>query len=265
METPETAPALQQRHEQMLKLVAKGFYGELIKYGVHPPEIVTVAGHLLDNVLHQSGHPDRKAEYYDRDFRIEDIRDRWAEARRLAIGEVGIRPFDPALVPLVASWLTDAVVRESFVPAFPAAERELAAYLARPASSFFGIYVGDEPTGIIGAENMDRSVSKLEMRKLVGNTAMRGKGVGKRATFLFLYYVFEILGFHKVFLHSTDVNIRNLNLNTKFGFELEGVFPEEALVGGQMVDVVRMGLRAAVWQELFAPGGRADGRRAPAG
>lgn len=34
----------------MLKLVAKGFYKELIKYGVKEPEVLTVAEHLLDNV-----------------------------------------------------------------------------------------------------------------------------------------------------------------------------------------------------------------------
>ena len=36
--------------EQMLKLVAIGFYKELIKYGVKEPEVLTVAEHLLDNV-----------------------------------------------------------------------------------------------------------------------------------------------------------------------------------------------------------------------
>ncbi|MEZ5276874.1 MAG: hypothetical protein R3F07_10890 [Opitutaceae bacterium] len=38
-------------HEQMLRLVARGFYRELINYGVKEPQIVTVAGHLLDNVV----------------------------------------------------------------------------------------------------------------------------------------------------------------------------------------------------------------------
>jgi RimJ/RimL family protein N-acetyltransferase len=117
---------------------------------------------------------------------------------------------------------------------------------------YFAIQYQNQCTGIIGAENMDAVVSKLEMRKLVGNTAMRGKGLGKQATFLFLYYVFELLKFQKIYLHSTDINIRNLNLNNKFGFELEGVFPEEALVNGRKVDIVRMGLRASVWRELFA-------------
>jgi len=34
--------------------------------------------------------------------------------------------------------------------------------------------------------------NKLEMKKLIGNTNVQGKGIGKMATFLFLYYSFFI-------------------------------------------------------------------------
>ncbi|MBI3191476.1 MAG: GNAT family N-acetyltransferase, partial [Pedosphaera parvula] len=108
-----------------------------------------------------------------------------------------------------------------------------------------------ESAGIIGAENIDTASGKLEMRKLVGNPALHGKGIGKRATFLFLYYVFIRREFNKVYLHSMDINIRNLNLNAKFGFELEGVFIEDALVQGKRHDLVRMGLLRPIWLGLF--------------
>ena len=71
---------------------------------------------------------------------------------------------------------------------------------------------------------------------------MHGKGIGKRATFLFLYHVFRIRQFEKVYVHSMDTNIRNLNLNGKFGFELEGVFLQDILLKEQRRDVVRMAL-----------------------
>ncbi len=90
------------------------------------------------------------------------------------------------------------------------------------------------------------------MRKLVGDAAMRGKGIGKRATFLFLYESFVIRKFRKVYLHSLDINIRNLNLNRKFGFELEGLFLEEARIQDKWRDVIRMALSAPVWLELFS-------------
>jgi RimJ/RimL family protein N-acetyltransferase len=252
MESQDSVPVVRQHHEQMLKLVAKGFYNELINYGVNKPEIVAVAGHLLDNLLHQSGSANKKNDYYNQLFRIKDIQDEWSTRSRLAIHEVSLSPLDSSLIPAIALWLKDPVLRESFVPAFPTAEQDLADYFQRPTRRYFAIFYQHEPTGIIGAENIDPETAKLEMRKLVGNPAMHGKGIGKRATLLFLYYVFEILKFQKIYLHSTDINIRNLNLNNKFGFELEGVFFEEAMVQGRKVDVVRMGLRVSVWRELFS-------------
>ncbi|HEU4408175.1 MAG TPA: hypothetical protein VFS43_23130 [Polyangiaceae bacterium] len=42
---------LEQRRDQMSKLVAKGFFNELVNYGVRNEEIVRVASHLLGNLL----------------------------------------------------------------------------------------------------------------------------------------------------------------------------------------------------------------------
>ena len=49
----------------------------------------------------------------------------------------------------------------------------------------------------------------------------------KLVTSLFLYYAFVILNLNKVYIHSLDTNIRNINLNSKFVFELEGIFCQE--------------------------------------
>ena len=47
------------QRDQMLKLVAKGFYNKLTNYGVRKDEIVWVASHLLDNLLAQEKKPRR--------------------------------------------------------------------------------------------------------------------------------------------------------------------------------------------------------------
>jgi RimJ/RimL family protein N-acetyltransferase len=90
------------------------------------------------------------------------------------------------------------------------------------------------------------------MKKLVGEVELQGKGIGKRATFGFLYYAFMILGMHKVYIHSRDINVRNINLNSGFGFELEGVFLEDVQVGGRRADVIRMALLKPLWTAMFA-------------
>ena len=92
----------------------------------------------------------------------------------------------------------------------------------------------------------------MEMRKLVGDPDRRGQGIGKRATFGFIYYAFSILGLHKLYVHSRDINVRNMNLNSSFGFELEGVFLEEIPTpDGRRADVVRMALLKPIWVAMF--------------
>lgn len=253
MKKPEVAsPELLQYHEQMLKLVAKGFFNELINYGVNEAEVLTVAGHLLDHVLHKGGPTSKEPQYYNRQFSVKDVEDEWEEKGRLRLKQVSITPMDPRLVPRIAAWLEAPAMRESFYPMFPGSEAELGRYFEAPDRQYFSIFCDQDLAGIIGAENIDTESAKLEMRKLVGDPEMHGKGIGKLATFLFLYHVFMIRKFRKVYLHSLDINIRNLNLNGKFGFELEGVFLEEAVIQDQSRDVVRMALSGPQWLALFS-------------
>ena len=53
----DTEIAAKKQRDQMLKLVSKGFYNELINYGVRKEEVLRVASHLLDNLLAQGKKP----------------------------------------------------------------------------------------------------------------------------------------------------------------------------------------------------------------
>ncbi len=252
MATDASHDALQQsHHEQLLKMVAKGFYNELIKYGIKRSEVITVAGHLLDNVMQKAAASEKPEEFYDRLFTLADILSEWPAKRRLVLGEVTISPLPTSLIPQLALWLATPQVRESFIPHYPESETGLSQYFAQPTRQYFQIAFRDEPVGIIGAENVDRESAKLEMRKLVGDQRFRGKGIGKRATFLFLYYAFMVLHMNKVYIHSDDINIRNLNINSRFGFELEGIFFEDFCNQEKLHDVVRMGLLRSRWLAIF--------------
>lgn len=251
--SPSESPNLEapDPHVQMLKLVAKGFYKELINYGVKEPEILSVAGHLLDNVVLKSPPESKRDRAYDKLFTVKDVNDEWAAHQRLNLHEVSLVPLQSDQVPQIAAWLKVPRVRNSFFPRFPESGAALARHFQSPEREYFSICYQDQFVGIIGADYIDPVSSKLEMRKLVGDSSMRGKGIGKRATFLFLYHVFVIRQTFKVYLHTLDINIRNLNLNGNFGFWLEGVFFEDALVDEERLDVVRMALTEPVWRGIF--------------
>jgi RimJ/RimL family protein N-acetyltransferase len=238
-------------HGQMLKLVAKGFYRELINYGVKEAEVLTVAGHLLDNVALISAPAGKVQSAYNQLFTIKDVRDEWSTRQILQLQDVVLTPLSAERAGEVAAWLEVPKIHDSFFPRYPRAVDELKRYFLSPDSEYLAITYQGAFVGIIGAEHIDVASSKVEMRKLVGDPAMRGKGIGKRATLLFLYYVFVVRKFFKVYLHTLDINIRNLNLNGNFGFWLEGVFFEDVALDGRRQDLVRMALTAPVWERMF--------------
>jgi RimJ/RimL family protein N-acetyltransferase len=251
-EPSEEHQATEARREQMVKLVTKGFYNELVNYGVHPNEILKVASHLLDNLMAQGEQPKAGVPYYSELFTLGSIVDEWEQSRRLGAERVSIRPLDPGLSGKVIAWLGNPAVRESFGSPFPTDEGALRDYFADPSREYFRIDYDGEAVGIIGAENIDPKAGKLEMKKLVGESGLHGKGVGKRATFAFLYHAFMIRNVHKVYIHSRDINIRNINLNSRFGFEVEGVFFDDIEAEGKLQDVVRMALFKPVWLKIFS-------------
>ena len=240
------------QQEQMLKLVTKSFYNELINYGINANDIVTVSIHLLDHLMQKDGHLDGSNGFYDQDFTLNSIKDEWNNQKRFIIDDVSISPLQPEMFSQVALWLRNPVIKYSFISMFPDSESALDRYFEQSDRNYFCIFYNHEPVGIIGADNIDNVSRKLEMRKFIGDTNLQGKGIGKRATFLFLYYSFVILKFNKVYIHSVDTNIRNINLNSKFGFELEGIFFEDVFLRNTKQDVLRMGLLRSRWIKIFS-------------
>ena len=180
------------------------------------------------------------------------MKDEWADRKQLAVQHVTLHPLQSQVVSKVVGWLKDRVVRESFVPAFPENESKLQEYFTQPTREYFSIDYDNKAVGIIGGENMTRQAGKLEMKKLVGESGLQGKGIGKQATFGFLYYAFMIRNLNKVYIHSRDINMRNINLNNRFGFELEGVFLEDITVGDRTPGRSPHGIvQAAVAANLF--------------
>src|SRR5438128_7602969 len=84
--------ASKKQRDQMLKLVAKGFYNELINYGVGKAEIVRVASHLLDNLLAQQKKPANDVGYYNELFKLACVIDEASLARRQVVCVQLIRP-----------------------------------------------------------------------------------------------------------------------------------------------------------------------------
>ncbi len=232
---------------QVIRLITKSFASELVRYGMPRNELVSVSTELLDYAI----QGESRTPIDEPKLNVGDIIDTWITGGRLQLGNVRLRRPSSEDVPRVASWLQRSTIRRAFFTSFPVAPEDLETLLVHDHLSLFcAIEAEGHLVGLIGGAREHESAARIEMRKLVGDAAWRGRGVGTRATMLWLYLVFQIHELNKVFLHSLDTNIRNINLNSRFGFELEGILRNEHAVDGGFVDVLRMGLTRDRWLAL---------------
>lgn len=243
---------LKNRHQQLLSLVANSFYKELINYGIHSRDVVTVALNLLDQLTSTSKNKIEEAPNYIKEFQIGDVADQWEVKHRLQLDSVCLSPLSTQHIQPMVQWLQSDSIQKTFIDFLPKEKKLLSRYLFHSSDrKYFAVLYQDQFVGVMGAEHIDQVHKKLEMKKLIGASEFRGKGIGKRASFLFLYFAFMILNFNKVYIQTMDTNIRNINLNHKLGFELEGVFFQEVQKDGQFFDVVRMSLLKENWVKIY--------------
>ena len=255
------------RHQQarMLRLVTQSFCAELVRFGVDKSDLIGVSVHLLDYVTDGAAappgdgvpfpeaEPDGKTDVPAWPFNLDDVEE--GEGDRLRYRETAIGPLGEGDVEAVGRWIQSEPLRQTMIGLLPRTSDGLRRHLlGTSGNAYFGIYAGDVLVGAIGGEGFDEGARKVEMRKFIGEAAYRGRGIGTEATFLWLHHAFGVQGANKVYLHTLDANLRNINLNARLGFELEGVLYEDVCLEGRCRDVVRMSLLRSRWKELTEEG-----------
>lgn len=252
MHAPRSAEARDLSQGQLLKLVTHSFCKELDRYGADRGDIVTVSGLVLDYVVSNQAPVETLVRAPDVNLRAVECR--WRTSGEITHGGVSLHPLSEEAIPRIAAWLAETDVQSNFTVRFPQNEVALHRHLlATPDHAYFAIFADNHHVGIIGADHIDTASRKCEMKKFIGDASYRGRGIGKRATFLWLHYVLDVLDFNKVYLHTLDTNIRNINLNAQLGFELEGILFQDILMDGAYRDVLRMSLLKSSWTHLFSP------------
>ena len=242
----------QVQQTEMLKLVTQSFCRELINFGVPKTSLPTIASEVLDYVMNGRERPSLTSDQGASPLNRSEIVEGGIFKDSIKYGDIVIRPLDIDHLSTVAIWLETTDVQRHFAAPFPTSLEDLVEYFFNtPSHSYFGIYYEDAFVGIIGGEQIDYRLRRVEMKKLIGDRDYRGHGIGKTATFLWLHHVFNQQKFNKVFIYSLDTNLRNINLNNQLGFDLEGILFEDAMLDGEYCDVARMGLLKSMWDELF--------------
>jgi RimJ/RimL family protein N-acetyltransferase len=98
------------------------------------------------------------------------------------------------------------------------------------------------PVGAVAYLDHHPEQRRAELRKLIGDRSVRGRGLAREASELWVGYGLGALGLRKIYLTTLSTHIGNIKINEEIGFRVEGILRNEVLVDGVYRDVLRMGL-----------------------
>lgn len=101
--------------------------------------------------------------------------------------------------------------------------------------------------GVIGLLNIDSVNFKAEYYITLGEASYKRKGLSYLASKQLLKYAFEELGVNKVYLNVDSDNVAACSLYEKLGFSCEGVFKEDMMHRGKLIDRKRYAILKKEW------------------
>ena len=117
-------------------------------------------------------------------------------------------------------------------------------------SKYWMIKFEDEKLGVANIVDIDRRNSKCNWGFYLGNSNIRGKGIGAKVEFNVLKYVFEELKLNKLCGEVFSFNEKVVKMHEKFGFRREGFLRNHIYKNDKFHDIVVIGLLSSEWDQI---------------
>lgn len=225
--------------DRTIETLARGFFREASTYGFSQGDYLRFMNLLLELSLTAEG------EGVPIDRRLDAPPTHTLQTLPLCGDQVHIRAFDRARdMGVLERWTRDEFGRYFLMSRTRSGTASLEGMVDDPASLVGIVTLPDgTPIGATAFLNIDVDQRLAELRKLIGEPSMRGRGYAKAASRLWVGYGFHGLRLHKIYLNTLNTNVRNIQLNEDLGFRVEGILRDELLVDGKYYDVLRMAIR----------------------
>jgi len=234
--------------DQTLETLVRNFFRESTNYGFKQLDYVRFVNLLLDLSMEPHGEDlDDSSDDEQSAVPLYAKNDDNFMSLPIESDRIRIRKLDPSVdMEIMHQWLEDKYGRQFLLSRITAQTLDLEK-IVNDCWNIFGIVTthDDIPIGCMAYLGFNSDQKKAELRKLIGNPAMRGKGYAKEATQLWIRYGINALKLKKIHLSTLHTDLRNLRLNEDLGFKIEGILRNEICVDGTYHDVLRMSL----WNE----------------
>ena len=104
--------------------------------------------------------------------------------------------------------------------------------------------------GLVSIYNIKQNFKHCSWAFYLGNTEVRGAGIGSKVEYTILNYVFETMQFNKLMCEVFSFNEKVIQMHKKFGFKEEGLYKEHILKGEKYFDVVALAILKSEWNKV---------------
>jgi RimJ/RimL family protein N-acetyltransferase len=224
--------------DRTIETFARAFFRESSTYGFSQSDYLRFINRLLDLSMSAGGDAAPRPERLDAPPQVA------LHTLPLCGDQVRVRAFERDRdMDLLAGWIEDEFGRHFLMARTMSRMLTLEDVVDDP-SSIVGIVTLPEgvPIGATAFLHVDVDQRMAELRKLIGEPSMRGRGYGKAASRLWIGYGLLGLKLHKIYLSTLNTHLRNIQLNEDLGFRVEGILHDEVLLDGKYYDVLRMAI-----------------------
>jgi UDP-4-amino-4,6-dideoxy-N-acetyl-beta-L-altrosamine N-acetyltransferase len=117
-------------------------------------------------------------------------------------------------------------------------------------SIYWIIEYESKPLGLASVTGIDRTLNSCYWAFYLGDTSVRGGGIGAKVEFNVLDYVFTQLNLNKLRCEVFVSNDKVIKMHEKFGFRREAYYREHCIKNNVKLDVVGLAILKSEWENL---------------
>jgi len=119
-----------------------------------------------------------------------------------------------------------------------------------PKFRYWMINMDGKDIGVLNLYDVDPLHKRCFWAYYLGDTSMRGQGLGRQLECNIYDHVFFTMDMHKLCCEVLTRNEKVIAIHQKFGSEIEGTFKEHIHKNGEFLDIVRMGILKKKWEKI---------------
>lgn len=166
--------------------------------------------------------------------------------------DITLAPIQQEDIERVRIWRNSPEVARYMYTSDPITAEQQAAWFARvandPTSIYWLIAYDGQKIGLASLTGINHTLSSCYWAFYLGDTSIRGAGLGAKIEFNVLEYVFNDLKLNKLRCEVMTFNDKVIAMHEKFGFRREAYYRQHVKKDGVWQDVVGLALLKQEWE-----------------